>query len=289
MNFHTIIFDLDGTLYEDERVYDRFAEELARFLPYDRRAQYFRDWERAKQGDLAARIGLGYDETRDCLFRFSGGRIMSFIDWQRHEEPAPAIGDTSLNRDARPEEPPVEVPIFGEGRINIGDWWALPDVLAAHYGVPRPDRASAFLATRDFIGSEGFRLRREPWLVDTLQGLRGGGKRLVAMSNSPAASVDDVFDQLGVRRYFSLIVTSAEKPHGLTRFLEEEAAPERVLSIGDNFVNDIEPALRAGSYALYIDRHDTRLGADSPRCYCVDSIQAVPGWLREREITFRRE
>jgi putative hydrolase of the HAD superfamily len=279
----TIIFDLDGTLYEDERVYDRYAEELARYLEPERQAPYLADWEQAKQGRGVARIGLGYDEKRDRLFRFAGNRILCFVDWQGKTEPVPDRGastpDTGGAAEAPEERPPIEVPLFGLGRFNIGDWWGLPDALAAHYGVAPEDRAAAFLATRDYVSGDAFHLQPEPWLHDTLQTLRAAGIRLVAMSNSPAPTVEDVLAQLGIRQYFSPVIPSADKPYGLTRFLEEAGAPDRVLSIGDNYVNDIEPALRAGSPALYIDRHRTGLGTDSPLCHRVESLQAVPRWL----------
>ncbi len=61
--------------------------------------------------------------------------------------------------------------------------------------------------------------------------------------------------------------------------LTERREGERVLSIGDNFVNDIEPALEAGEYALYIDRYATSMGEDQARCVRVPSIAAAVALL----------
>ena len=111
----------------------------------------------------------------------------------------------------------------------------------------------------------------EPSLRPTLLTLRDSGLCLIAMSNSPAGSVADTFDQLEISDCFSRIIPDAAKPAGLIDFLGNLPQPVRTLSVGDNYVNDIEPALDAGSPALYIDRHDTGLGADRPGCTIVPS------------------
>lgn len=279
----TIIFDLDGTLYEDMRVYDRYAAELARFLPVDRQQQYAADWALTKQRQGVARVGMGYDETRDRLFRFAGNRILHFIDWNGHPEPVPRPDPSTTHREIGagppPDAPTIEVPIFGTDRFNIGDWWGLPDVLASHYGVARDERGQAFLATRAYMGSDAFHIQPEPGLRDALLTLNTGGFHLVVMTNSPAETTAEVLDHLGIHTLFAHVAPSSKKPLGMRRFLEQVSPAERVLSIGDNYINDIEPVLQAGGHAVYIDRHATELGTDRARCYHVLSIQAALEWL----------
>lgn len=279
----TIIFDLDGTLYDDVRVYDRYAHELSLFLPAHRQERYLAEWTAAQEGRSAARVGLGYDETTDRLFRYAGERILSFIDWNGRPAPATVEKQSSVapkeSRQAQEDRPAIETPIFGPERFNIGDWWGLPDALAAHYGVRRDERAQAFLATRACMDSDSFPLQREPGLYELLHALHAARWRLVAMSNSPAETTHAVIRKLGLHDCFTLIAPASQKPRGLTHFLEQAGAPGRILSIGDNYVNDIEPALRAGCGAVYIDRHDTGLGAGFPACQRVYSIQAALAWL----------
>lgn len=267
----TIIFDLDGTLYEDERVYDRYAEELARFLAAPERGRFLGEWGAIKEGQAPARIGLGYDLAADRLFRHARGRIVSYFDWTGEHEEAADRADVG----------PVYGPdaLFGGDRFNLGDRWGLLGSLAARYGVTTQQRDTAFLATRDFMGTPEGRLREERGLRPVLEALRRSGQRLIAMSNSPAATVDDVFGQLGVRDCIDLIISDAHKPRGLQEYLERQTEPESTLSVGDNYVNDIEPALEAGGWALYIDRHETGLGADWDRCERVPSIAAAHEWL----------
>lgn len=272
----TVLFDLDGTLYEDPAVYDRYAQELGSFLPAAARERYLDHWERARTGRDAARVGYGYDAERDLLFRYAGEHIVSLIDWQGQETP---VRSTEEEDPERPVGPPVEVPIFGHNRRNIGDLWAMADILAMHHGVPRENRSAAFMATRAFMASDAFQLQLHPGMRPCLSALVSGGMTVVAMSNSPVESVHDVFDELGIREYFSMIVGDSGKPVGLTEWLAGVAIPEAVLSVGDNYINDIEPALKAGAQALYIDRHGTGLGSEYESCSFVPSIGAAIDWL----------
>lgn len=260
-----VLFDLDGTLYEDVDIYDRYADHLADFIAPDQRDQFLAEWQAAKEGRSRARIGLGYDLHSDRLYEHQGGRITRVVPWEGEDEPLPAHlrqGD-----------------IFGDGRLNIGDWWGLPNALAAHFGVSHADRERAFLATRDHMSQPDYVLHPEPGLIETLDLLRARGYRIMAMSNSPVSSVDDVFDRLGIRDHFDLIIADARKPAGLERYLGETREPARYFSVGDNYVNDIAPALAAGACALYIDRHDTGMGAGESRLFRVPSTPAMPGWL----------
>lgn len=233
-HIETIIFDLDGTLYEDERVYDRYAQELAHFLPPDRQRHYLADWAAAKAGRGPLRVGLGYGENQ-----------------------------------------------------YIGDWWGLADVLAAHHGIARSDRTAAFHATRSAMSDGTLSLEPEPWLHDLLAMLRAQGRRLIAMSNSPSPSVENVLTQLGLQERCDLVLSGAAKPAGLDRFLQESGAADRILSVGDHFVNDIAPALQAGSHALYIDHHDTGLGHGMARLRRISSRQLLPDVLHDLDQDLR--
>lgn len=274
----TFIWDLDGTLYEDERVYDQYAQELSSFLSRNIRARYLSDWAAAKAGHGVARIGLGYDETLDRLFRFAGDRILGFIDWAGRIEGQPKHNQTAPEH-AAPSAPAIEAPIFGLDRFSIGDLWQLPSALAAHYGVSRDQRSRAFAAVRAYMSGETYQPQPEPRLRELLATLAQAGKLLVAMTNSPAATTYDVLERLGLRDCFALVFPSSQKPAGLTDFLNGDSARGDVLSVGDNFVNDIEPALTFGSHALYIDRYQTGLGSDLPSCYHVRSIRAAIDWV----------
>lgn len=261
----TVIFDLDETLYEDEAIFDVYAREMGKFVPAGRRAAYLADWEAAKAGHGVATIGLGYEEATDRLFRFADDRIIEYVDWSGVTVPTSGEGAGG--------------PLFAEGRFNIGDWWWLPAAIAAHYGVGPAERGRAFLATRASMATGNYRLVPVAGVDTMLRRLRGSGIVLVAMTNSPRETTDDVLCQLGIAGHFDQIVPDAGKPAGLTAYLEGGGVARPVLSVGDNFVNDIAPSLRAGDDALYIDRHNTGLGEGNRRCVRVGSAEAMVAWM----------
>ncbi|MGH2411428.1 MAG: HAD family hydrolase [Chloroflexota bacterium] len=269
MRYDLVIFDLDGTLYEDPRVYDRYARELSRFLPAEARAAYLKDWRQARVGRGVARVGMGHDRGRDRLFRFAGDTICGHVDWEGTDLPAQ---DQVV--------PTSDASLFDGDRVFIGDHWGLPEALAIHYVVAHADRAAAFLATSAWMSGDRYELAVTLELRETLAVLTAAGARLAALSNSPADTVYDVLRRLGVRDLFATISASSKKPAGLVRFLRKYGAGDRVLCVGDHYVNEIAPALLLGCHALYIDRHHTGLGAENPNCTHVGSIGEALAWLR---------
>lgn len=277
----TFIFDLDGTLYEDAAIFDMYARELAAFVSPERRERFLMDWDEAKDGRGVAAIGLGYDQTTDRLFHFEGNRITAWLDWEGSIAPALAENVAALEHGAGGSAATDdELTIFRDGRFNIGDMWWLPAALAAHYGVTTAQRERAFLATRAIMSSDTYRVAPIEGVAEMLMALQRAGHGLIAMTNSPPETAADVLRQIGLRGMFDDVRPLAAKPAGLTRFLAETVAPRPLLSIGDNYVNDIAPSLRAGQSGLFIDRHGLGLGADSPRCARVPSVRAMLEWLK---------
>ncbi|WP_052364174.1 hypothetical protein [Geomicrobium sp. JCM 19037] len=48
-----VIFDLDGTLYEDTDHFDHYAKRLSEELPEQKRANFFQDYDDMKKGNHA--------------------------------------------------------------------------------------------------------------------------------------------------------------------------------------------------------------------------------------------
>lgn len=275
----TIIFDLDGTLYEDAAIFDIYAQQMSSFLPAERRERFLADWNEAKAGRGVAAIGLGYDRTTDRLFHFADNRITAWLDWEGSIAPALTENVAALEHGDDIEADVSAASIFTEGRFNIGDMWWLPAALAAHHGLTRDQQEQAFLATRAIMASDSYRVAPVPGVKETLTALQQGGMHLVALTNSPHETTTDVLRQVGLAGMFADVRPSAAKPGGLTRFLGETDAPRPLLSAGDNYVNDIVPALRAGESGLFIDRFDLGLGSDSSRCARVPSVEGMLDWL----------
>lgn len=262
MNLHTIIFDLDGTLYEDPRIFDRYAGNLAASLPPSASAEFTRGWREARERRGALSVGLGYDPVADELFRFAGDLVTHRLSWDGEET---AVSEA--------------VPRFAFENF-VGDWWQLLMVLATHFGISRVDQDAAFAATRAWMGSDEIQLRQDPDLPQNLATLASKVRQLVAMSNSPEQSVHNVLSELSIADCFDQIVPNASKPDGLAAFLSSLRNPGSVLSVGDHYINDIESALHGGALAVYIDRHETALGSTCDSCLLVPSIPAAWDYLR---------
>lgn len=276
-----VIFDVDGTLYEQPAVYERFAHELSLFLPMTVRDSFLTETRDAWAGLLPMRAGMGYDTRDDTLFRHADDRIVARFDWQGYPLDLAAGGEIDGGfAGPPPGAPPIEVGLFGEDdRLNLGDAWGLTDAVAAHYGLSRQQRGTAFMATRAAMDLPDFPLAPLPGLAEVIAGLRRRRVEIIAMTNSPHATSRGVLERLGLWALFDSVRTEARKPRGMRELLATLSAPDRVLAIGDNYINEIEPVLRAGGRALYIDRFDTGLGREQPRCQSVASIPAMVDWL----------
>jgi|GEM_PF-3332545 len=164
------------------------------------------------------------------------------------------------------------------------DWQALAG-LARRVGIVPEALREAFVATRTWMveGDAAF---------DAAAGLAGWLDRLrrhavlAVVSNSPAASVAPVLARLGVDDRVDAIVPLAGKPDGLVpavrRLIAGHGLDGRVvLSVGDNAVNDVLPALAEGWAAAYVHGRRPPL-ADGPACQgptLEQVMRCVEGWL----------
>ncbi|MGP9539676.1 HAD family hydrolase [Brachybacterium sp. AOP43-C2-M15] len=134
-----------------------------------------------------------------------------------------------------------------------------PDAYVALAAIARPvlgeDLHLAYLASRE-------RLRRDPLGIHPPEGLGAllddlgaEGCARVLLTNSPAVGMEEALDALGVRDRFDQIVIQGRKrrlmEHHLLTVLGGQD-PRRLVSVGDNLVNDVSPALRIGARGLLI-------------------------------------
>lgn len=141
-----------------------------------------------------------------------------------------------------------------------GDAWGVVQSLAGRrYGVPPEAIALAFTrCRRQMIDSASDVGLVEP-LMDALAGLRSAA-RIALVTNSPADSMMPLLKRLAILHCFDEIAAGAGKPDGMRRFLAQRLGPDlrerpwRLLSVGDHYRNDIEPAVEIGAPSAYIDR-----------------------------------
>lgn len=163
------------------------------------------------------------------------------------------------------------------------DAWGAAAGLAALSGVGTAATEEAFLASRQYMLTADCRVTAVPALVEAFERLRGQA-RIVLATNSPAGGLAPLLAKLGVTGLFEEVVSGANKPEGLRRWIAAELAHRpavELFSLGDHYFNEIEPAMSVGASAGYIDRFGR---ADGPATLSAATVEdLLPGivsWVR---------
>ena len=225
----TIIFDLDGTIYQNTE----FHRDYLHFLVEGT----------AREGWVDSLIAFA-----DAVF--VGERLVmnAFYDASRIEASTPAAYFAALERALLPELT-YEEALARADCLYTGDAWAVVTLMGQTLGLLDNGRGDAvYRRTRDKMSADGMtgclRLRR------AIQGLEGRCETIL-LSNSYESTAMEFLQQLGFEHTFQKFVFSANKPAGMVQALcAQDAAlldrPERVLSVGDHAFNDLLPLRRLG-------------------------------------------
>ena len=147
--------------------------------------------------------------------------------------------------------------LSGQGGTDASDGWEAAVVLA---GGPRGHSrayADAFARTRAFMLTAECDLEVPRGLPELLERMDGVARR-VLVTNTPAFGVMPLLERVGLLGVFDEISCASDKPNRFSvrlRGYSDAAgvAADAVLSVGDHFVNDIEPAIAAGFATAYVD------------------------------------
>jgi FMN phosphatase YigB (HAD superfamily) len=254
-NMKLVIFDLDGTLYEDTDHFDHYAKLLAEKVEDNVKALFASEYEKMKKGDHPVSIGKAYDVQRDCILTLDPItlNIIQVQNWDGSTWSSGQIDDTYQD----------ELLFDFENMIAVGDGWWLPYVAARHFGVTVEETYKCYTRTKDFMVTDAFQLTKTPGLKDGLKELKEQ-TNIVLVTNSEADDVGRLLSELELDGIFDDITTVAQKPVQTMPILlglmeKYNAKPEETLSIGDNFINEIAPALALGMNTLYIQPYGTNL------------------------------
>ena len=176
-------------------------------------------------------------------------------------------------------------------RESVDAWGAAVQLGRRVYGLTSDAVGRAFIDTREHMVEVDLDLEPVTALIETFRSLRGE-VRLVLATNSPLPGVDILLGRLGAGDLFDAVVGSVGKPDGMRRLLAAELGggqarelgrpvdPWRLLSIGDHWRNEIEPAVEIGAATGYIDRFGR---ADGPASVTVrtaeELLPAVLAWV----------
>jgi FMN phosphatase YigB (HAD superfamily) len=259
-----VIFDLDGTLYEDTDHFDYYAGLLKQQLPEAEQNDYQHDYEAMKAGHHIVKIGKAYDVERDYVLTLDPMtlKITEIHSWEGHKVNEAEIDSLYPN--------PLQFNF--ENMIAIGDGWWLPFAAAKHYGVK--DTYTSYNKTKEYMVTENFELTKTPGLKDGLLQLKET-KQLVLCTNSDIDDVGRLLKELELDTIFEHILPSSMKPTNTEEHFKKllhqyECHPHEVVSIGDNFINEIAPALKLGMRAIYI--HPTHESEDQEQLLVVPTL-----------------
>ncbi|NMP23181.1 HAD family hydrolase [Sulfobacillus harzensis] len=177
----------------------------------------------------------------------------------------------------------VESHLNGRERLVAGDNWEAVVQLAEPYLADDDLWQQAFVETRIFMNGEQCELEVPDALRQLLRELRSK-ITLACVSNSPPEAAIPLLQRLDLYCLFDQVTPSANKPNGLIQHARElwngQLVPERTLSVGDNYRNDIAPALEAGFATAHISPRGYFPGPSIARGYALDDvIPFIRSWV----------
>ncbi len=254
-----LIFDLDGTLYEDTDHFDYYCRLMQKRVPDDKKEAFWNTYEDMKSGKHPVAIGKVYDIQNDASVTVDPMtlQVTKVTSFDGQEWPEDKVN----------KEFSGELIYDFERLIAIGDGWWLPYATAMHFGLKQADTWECYNATKEYMVTDQFKLTKTPGLKEALVRLREE-KKLVLLTNSEKEDVNRLLNELELEGIFHALYTEGEKPlktkekmqHILEKF---EIQPHEAVSIGDNFINEIAPALLMGLNAVYIQPNRTEVEHDN--------------------------
>ena len=158
---------------------------------------------------------------------------------------------------------------YRDGYALVADW-------ATAHEVVEEVRAAAYAASRAAVHDGTAAVTAPEGLADLLR-RRPSDVRCVLVTNAPVEGIEPVLARLGLEGLLDEVVGDARKPDGmpavLERLLAEASLPaDRLLSVGDVWRNDLEPAAAIGAATAFVDRFDAGEGAPTFRARTMEEL-----------------
>ena len=236
LQIQTVIFDLDGTVYQNMSFHHSYLRALTAGT-----------WAEKWQEELCTLVETILRGERLEMNRF-------YLRGEVQADTPDALAE-ALQKRVCPDMT-YEQAIGREDVVYLGDAWALLAFLGDGMGLLKGSRADeVYRSTRVEMEREG--MEGNLRLRDAVAALQKR-KRVILLSNSYRQTVLEFLRQLGFEGVFREICPSARKPYGMLeslRALDPEllAQPEQVLSIGDHAFNDLMPVAAIGGKTLWMN------------------------------------
>lgn len=264
-----LIFDLDGTLYEDVEHFQYYADLLKEQLEHKNKRKFEAEYKSILNGEHLLTIGKVYDMEHDTIVSVDPftNKVVKVTSW---------YGDL-WDREEVEKTYPDALQYDFERLIAIGDGWWLPFSVAMHYGMEVEEARACYVKTKDFMATEEFRMSKTKGLKAALKKWKEE-KLLILITNSEDYDVENILNKIDLSGLFHDRIPSAYKPQKTERHFQAimnryNLKPDRVISIGDNFLNEIAPALNMGMKALFVQPIDVKF--DHPNLQIVKSLEDI--------------
>jgi FMN phosphatase YigB (HAD superfamily) len=161
-----------------------------------------------------------------------------------------------------------------DGYALVADW-------AAAHGVTEAVRSAAYAASRTALHEGTAAVTAPEGLADLLR-RRPPGVRCVLVTNAPVDGIEPVLARLGLQGLLDEVVGDAGKPAGMAAVLDRlrgDLPPDHLLSVGDLWANDLEPAAAIGAATAFVDRFDRGEGTPTFRARTLEALlPAIERW-----------
>lgn len=239
-----VIFDLDGTLYDDLLYSTAYARVLAAHLPSPLRGTFLHETLPFADPNRRFRMGRIYDRVEGVLLG--------------HPQLEPGVASAWDDGSPRPWKRVAEAGghVGAMGRyLALGDAWMLVTAAALRYGVSTDECLEAMAEVRSWVSVPP----PESYRTEGFFRAKDGPLRIL-VTNASAGHAQAMVEALGLEGAFNHCFTEACKPEGWRRiipWLEQATGIPRdaMLAVGDNLLNDVLPARHLGVHAVLLDRY----------------------------------
>lgn len=251
-DIEVLIFDLDGTLYEDTHHFDFYATKLCDKLPSYKQEAFTADYKAILNGEHPLKMGMAYDVVNDVILKHRDGKIIETYQWD---------GTKLANQNNHSLQDDFH------SLLHIGDLWWVPAAVARHYGLSNEMAEQSFLETREYMMTPEYKLDELNGFKETLEEL-SLNKKLVLLTNSPKKDSEVILTKLGCSHFFTDKIFNGQKPIQTKQHIQQiqekyKLGYENILCIGDNAINEILPAQELGCKTLLIDPHEISKPSDA--------------------------
>ena len=233
-----VIFDLDGTLYQDYTFLGRYIQHMLKEqLTPQELEEVIQEAYAILEGNHPIRIGYYYSYENQKVYAQESLKPTACYSWDGQVHMQTAAEKNCL--------------------FYIGDPWGIAGLYAEKFNVDGAIRMKAFDQVRKEMLCEPYKIYRHQALFEAISGLKL--KKKVFMTNTPGPSALEFVEYLGIKEHFNEYVFDAKKPKGMQQMIEklmgEGYRPDEILSIGDNPFNDLYPVKNYGGKTCLISRY----------------------------------